>query len=73
MNIKNSTFQKITGSVTLILLVVLALLKWVVGWCSIWLCLLFVAVLISWLIISDLATTHDTPSEGSENDTTPSG
>jgi hypothetical protein len=72
MNLKSRKFQKITGSVTLILLVVLALLKWVVGWCSIWLCLLFVVVLISWLIISDLATAHDRPSGGSENDTTPS-
>lgn len=70
MNLQNKKTQNIIGIIVLLMLVALALLKWVLGWCSIWLCVIFGGIVVAWSIISD-STTHEKPSEESQNDTKP--
>lgn len=72
MKIQNKNVRKLAGILALIILVILAVGKWFFNWCSIWLCLAFVATVVAWSIIAD-STTNEKPSGGSQNDTTPSG
>lgn len=71
MNLQSKKVRKIAGILALIILVALAVVKWFFGWCSIWLCLAFVATVVAWSIID--STTNEKPSEESPNDTTSSG
>jgi hypothetical protein len=51
--IQHPDFQKWMGRLMLLLLVILMVLKWVFGWCGLWLCALFVLSLVAWSILSD--------------------
>ncbi len=55
---KKGVFKFIPVSVLLILLV-LAGLKWFAGWCSIWLCVIFMIVLLSYWIYDDITTKEE--------------
>lgn len=68
MNLQNKKNQKIIEKAVLLILVTLVLMKWILGWCSIWLCLFFGVVVVAWSIISD-PTESEKPTEGSPNDT----
>ncbi len=54
--IQNPVFQKWMGRVVLLLLLLLMLFKWVVGWCSLLLCAVFVITVVAWAILSDFGT-----------------
>lgn len=58
MKPQNKKTEKIFSIVVLVILTTMALLKWFFGWCSIWLCVLFLAVVVAWSIISDV-TNHE--------------
>ncbi len=54
--LQNPVFQKWMGRIVVVLLILLMALKWVFGWCSLWLCAVFVITVVGWAILSDLGT-----------------
>ena len=46
-------FQRLLGQITLLLLVILLVIKLWLRHCSIWLCIAFVSVVVSYAILSD--------------------
>ncbi len=53
MSVPNS-FRKNLGRLTLLLLILLAGLKYYLGGCRLWLCMAFVGVVVAYTILSDV-------------------
>jgi len=51
--IKTKKFQKLLGRLTLTLLIILLVLKFIIGHCELWLCGLFVLTVVGYFILSD--------------------
>lgn len=54
--LQHPEFQKWFGRAVLLLLLVLMVLKWIFGWCSLWFCGLFLTSVIAWAVISDFGS-----------------
>ena len=62
MKFSNQAISKYLGITTLLLLILLAVLKFFLGGCHLWLCGAFVGVVVAYMILSDLTRkTEDEP------------
>jgi len=52
-------FHKHLGTITLLLLVLLAGLKFYLGGCRLWLCMAFVGIVVAYTILSDLCRSNE--------------
>jgi len=58
-------FRKHLGQITLVLLVLLFVLKFFLGGCRLWLCALFVGLVVSYMILSDIYSAGEDENSGS--------
>ncbi len=61
MKFSRSKFSKYLGIITLALLILLAGLKLYLGGCRLWLCMAFVGIVVTYMILSDLYGTKNKP------------
>lgn len=54
--IKAKKFQRYLGLITLLILILLLVLKFVIGHCELWLCGLFVITVTGYYILTDMAS-----------------
>ena len=61
MKFSHLKFSKYLGITTLLLLILLAGLKFYLGGCRLWICMAFVGIVVTYMILSDLYGTKNKP------------
>jgi hypothetical protein len=57
----SNTLRKHIGHITLLLLILLAGLKFYLGGCRLWICMAFVGIVVTYMIISDMYGNKNKP------------